>query len=162
MTDLDLAVLRESGAPDLPEDDALRAWAMVALGADAPAALVLRIVDVDESRRLNRDYRGKDRPTNVLSFPSDLPGTVLAALPARPLGDLVLCAPLVAEEAETQHKPTEHHWAHLVIHGVLHLRGHDHESEADAEVMEALEVRMLAELGIPDPYVERAGRADGG
>lgn len=162
MTDLDLVVQRESGAPGLPDDDALRAWAMVALGDAAPAALVLRLVDAHESRRLNRDYRGKDRPTNVLSFPSDLPGTVLEALPARPLGDLVLCAPLVADEAEAQHKPPAHHWAHLVIHGVLHLRGHDHESGSDAEIMEALEVRMLAELGIPDPYVEREGSTDGG
>ncbi len=152
MTDLDLAVLRESTAPDLPSDAALASWASSALGDDAPAALAIRLVDAEESQRLNHDYRGKAKPTNVLSFPTELPGAVLDELPARPLGDLVLCAPLVAAEAEEQGKPLEDHWAHLVVHGVLHLRGYDHESAEEAEIMEALEIELLAGLQIPDPY----------
>ena len=152
MTDLDLAVLRESTAPDLPSDAALASWASAALGDGVPAALAIRLVDADESERLNHEYRGKAKPTNVLSFPAELPGAVVAELPARPLGDLVLCAPLVAVEAEEQGKPLEHHWAHLVVHGVLHLRGYDHESTEEAVIMEALEVELLAGLRIPDPY----------
>jgi probable rRNA maturation factor len=155
MTELDLAVLRESEALSLPSDDSLRDWASAAIGDSAPASLAIRLVDSDESERLNREYRGKSRPTNVLSFPAELPVAVLNQLPAHPLGDLVLCAPLVAKEAGEQGKPEMHHWAHLVIHGVLHLRGYDHETSAEAESMERLEVELLAGLGIPDPYEER-------
>ncbi|MEE4172848.1 MAG: rRNA maturation RNase YbeY [Xanthomonadales bacterium] len=155
MIDLDLTVLRESDAPNLPADESLRDWAALAIGDAAGASLAIRLVDADESERMNREYRGKSRPTNVLSFPTDLPDEVLAELPARPLGDLVLCAPLVAAEAGEQGKPEMHHWAHLVVHGVLHLRGYDHETAVGAEVMEALEVELLARLGIPDPYRER-------
>ena len=155
MSDLDLAVLRESEAPNLPSDPELHDWATAAIGDAAPAALAIRLVDAEESQRLNREYRGKARPTNVLSFPADLPEVVLAELPARPLGDLVLCAPLVATEAGEQGKPEAHHWAHLVIHGVLHLRGYDHETVEEAEAMEALEVELLTRLGIPDPYRQR-------
>ena len=155
MTDLDLAVLRESDAPDCPSDADLRDWASLAVGDAVPCSLVIRLVDAPESKRLNSDYRGKSGPTNVLSFPSDLPEVVLNELPARPLGDLVLCAPLVAEEARSQGKPPAHHWAHLVVHGVLHLRGHDHETAREAEAMESLEIELLARLDIPDPYIER-------
>jgi probable rRNA maturation factor len=155
MSELELAVLRESQALNLPSDASLRDWAAAAVGDAVPASLAIRLVDADESERLNRKYRSKSRPTNVLSFPTELPGEVLAALPARPLGDLVLCAPLVAAEAAEQGKSEAHHWAHLVVHGVLHLRGYDHETAAEAEAMEALEAELLASMGIPDPYEER-------
>lgn len=149
---LELAVLRESVVADLPGDNAFETWVTAALGGRS-AGLALRIVDEDESRQLNARYRGKDKATNVLSFPADLPAAVAEALPVPPLGDLALCAPLVAREASAQGKPERNHWAHLTVHGVLHLLGHDHEDAADAERMETLERELLAGLGIPDPYV---------
>ena len=109
------------------------------------------IVGVAAARRFNRDFRGRDYATNVLSFP-------YAAAPGEPgglLGDLVICAPVVAREARAQHKPPRDHFAHLTIHGVLHLLGHDHESARDAGRMEALERRVLATVGIADPYAPR-------
>ncbi len=126
-----------------------QAWAEAALnGRLEQAELVVRIVDREESRQLNREYRGKDRPTNVLSFPFEAPDVVESDL----LGDLVICAPLVEEEAREQQKPLEAHWAHLLVHGVLHLLGFDHINEEEAEMMESLEVEILAALGFSDPY----------
>jgi probable rRNA maturation factor len=148
---VDLDVQRDSSAPGVPSDEDFYGWVAAATGDEA-VSLSIRLVDAEESRRLNAEYRGKDRPTNVLSFPLELPGRVLAELPSRPIGDLAICAPLVLSEAAEQGKPPEHHWAHLTIHGVLHLLGHDHEEEAEASRMEALEVRLLRGLGIPDPY----------
>ncbi|HEY0178722.1 MAG TPA: rRNA maturation RNase YbeY [Dokdonella sp.] len=116
------------------------------------AEVNLLIVGAAAARRYNREFRGRDYATNVLSFPwQPLPGA-----PAALLGDLVLCAPVVAREAREQRKPARDHFAHLAIHGTLHLLGYDHESAADAERMEALERRVLARLGIADPYAERA------
>jgi probable rRNA maturation factor len=135
----------------VPATASFRRWVEAALhGARRrkPTELAIRIVDTDEGRALNRDYRGKDYATNVLSFPADLPPGV--ALPL--IGDLAICAPVVAREAAEQGKPARHHWAHLTVHGVLHLLGHDHIEEDEAEAMEALETRILAGLGIPDPY----------
>ena len=97
---------------------------------------------------LNRDYRGQDKPTNVLSFPYEMQ----PAMPVRHVGDLVICAPVVEREAAAQDKSPAAHWAHMVIHGVLHLLGHDHHEAAQAERMERLEVQLLARLGFPDPY----------
>jgi probable rRNA maturation factor len=105
-------------------------------------------VDEEESRSLNRDYRGKDRPTNVLSFPSSAPAFVGTDL----LGDLVICVPVVRREAVEQGKGERAHWAHMVVHGVLHLLGHDHQNSAERLVMERLEKEILASLGFPDPY----------
>ncbi len=136
----------------LPAREAFERWAEAAL-QDAPRrGLVIRLVDEAESRALNRDYRGKDRPTNVLSFPFEAP----AGVPDDHLGDLVVCAPVVLREAAEQAKPVEHHWAHMVVHGVLHLRGFDHQDPAAAEKMEAEERRILAAFDIPDPYQEVA------
>ena len=137
----------------LPAAASVRRWATAAIaGQRRVAELAVRYVDSAEGRALNRDYRDKDYATNVLSFPVDLPKGVRSAL----LGDLVICAPVVALEALGQDKPLAHHHAHLVVHGVLHLLGMDHErSEADAHAMEARERRILAGLGIPDPYAER-------
>ncbi len=135
----------------VPAAASFRRWVEAALrGARRrkPTELAIRIVDTDEGRALNRDYRGKDYATNVLSFPAELPPGL--ALPL--IGDLAICAPVVAREAAEQGKPPRDHWAHLTVHGVLHLLGHDHIEEAQAEAMEALETRILAGLGIPDPY----------
>ena len=144
---VELTVQRVAAPAWVPPDDALRRWAEAAAGG-AGGELAVRIVDEAESRELNRTYRGKDRPTNVLSFPMPAPPGV----PVQSLGDLVICAPLVAREAQEQGKSLEAHWAHLVVHGVLHLLGHDHERPEAAEAMEALEVRILAGLGYPNPY----------
>jgi probable rRNA maturation factor len=114
----------------------------------AGGELGVRVVGSAESRRLNGRYRGKDKPTNVLSFPSaPLPGGA-----ARPLGDLVICAQVVRSEARTQGKLLEAHWAHLVVHGALHLIGYDHEREAEAKRMERREVAVLRRLGFANPY----------
>jgi probable rRNA maturation factor len=135
--------------PELPSRRDFRRWAEAALaGRRAEAELLIRLVDEPESRKLNARYRGKDRPTNVLSFPADLPPVVQSPL----LGDLVICAPLVGQEAREQGKETAHHWAHLVVHGVLHLVGYDHQNETDAATMEAAEREILAGMGLPDPY----------
>lgn len=148
---LELDVQYASTAPDLPDEAELARWATAALRDErTEAELSVRIVDEPESQALNRDYRGKDKPTNVLSFPFEaLPGAESALL-----GDLVICAPVVAREAAEQGKPLSAHWAHMVVHGVLHLLGYDHEEDADAERMEALEVEVLAGLGVADPYTE--------
>lgn len=135
----------------LPAVAKLRHWARSALaGRRQDAELAIRIVDAAESRALNRRYRGKDRPTNVLAFPAELPAEL--ALPL--LGDLVICREVVEAEAAAQAKPLDAHWAHMVIHGALHLIGYDHKTPAEAEAMEALEAEVLAELGWPDPYRE--------
>lgn len=123
---------------------------------EAPSA-VLRVVGVEEGRSLNNSYRDKDYATNILSFPSDfsdLPAEVLDEEDAAYLGDLVVCAEVVEKEALAQKKTKEQHWAHLLIHGVLHLQGYDHITEDEAAVMEAIEIKLLGELGIPDPYNE--------
>ncbi|TLY47395.1 MAG: rRNA maturation RNase YbeY [Gammaproteobacteria bacterium] len=135
----------------LPAAMSFRAWAQAALaGAKrrASTTLSIRVVDTAEGRQLNRRYRHKDYATNVLSFPAELPRGLKLPL----LGDLVICAPVVAREAAEQGKNLRDHYAHLTIHGVLHLLGYDHETPAEAERMEMLERRILAGLGIADPY----------
>lgn len=132
----------------LPSAGDFETWVSAALETRDEAELTVRIVGRGESRQLNRTYRSKDRATNVLSFPADLPPGIDVPL----LGDIVICAPLVAEEASVQGKAVRDHWAHLTIHGVLHLLGHDHVEEAEAEAMEALETALLRSLGIADPY----------
>ncbi|HEY8569701.1 rRNA maturation RNase YbeY [Microbulbifer sp.] len=147
--DVFVDVQRATSQPDLPSDDDLARWAAAAVGVHRPEAEIsLRIVDEDESQELNSQYRGKDKPTNVLSFPADIPEEL--GLPL--LGDLVICAPVVALEAEQQHKALSAHWAHMVVHGTLHLLGYDHIDDDEAEIMENLETRILAQLGFDDPY----------
>lgn len=137
------------GAPGLPADSQIRRWAGAALqGLKRPAEVVIRIVDAAEMTALNRQYRNKDGPTNVLAFPCEPPPGVDTGL----LGDVVICAPLVAEEAIAGQKSQEAHWAHLVIHGLLHLRGFDHQDASAAAVMEARETQLLGRLGYSDPY----------
>lgn len=141
-----------SGATGVPAEAELARWAGAALaGRRDEAELSIRIVGEEESAELNGRYRRKAGPTNVLSFPVELP----AGVPLPVLGDLVICAPVVAREAEAQGKSAEAHWAHMVVHGCLHLLGFDHEQEAEAAEMEPLETRILAQLGYPDPYAPR-------
>ncbi|WP_114418350.1 rRNA maturation RNase YbeY [Marinospirillum perlucidum] len=151
LIDLQMATDHPQACPSL---EAFQVWVEAGLLEETPSAceVTLRLVDDDESRYLNASYRGKDKPTNVLSFPFDAPIDLAAAGELTLLGDLVICVPQVVREAEEQQKQLQHHWAHLVIHGLLHLQGKDHQEEAEAEAMEALERARLAALGIPDPY----------
>ncbi|TCB48628.1 rRNA maturation RNase YbeY [Acinetobacter sp. ANC 4779] len=126
------------------------------IDVDQDCEIGIACVDNDESHKLNLEYRQKDKPTNVLSFPSDLPEEVLPLLDAWPMGDLVICIPVVLQEAIDQNKTPIEHFTHMLVHGVLHLMGYDHEtSEADAEEMEALEIKILAKLGLENPYTEQ-------
>lgn len=149
-------------AATLPSPADFRQWAEAALalagdpGATQDVELSIRLVGAAESQALNRDYRDKDKPTNVLSFPADLPEMILAELDARPLGDLAICAPVVLREADEQGKTAAAHWAHMTVHGLLHLLGHDHVEAADAARMEPLEIAILARLGVDNPYDDDA------
>ena len=136
---------------DLPSDADFEHWAgAAAVHCDAHAEMVIRIVDEAEMQALNREYRGKDSATNVLSFVFDGPPQIQSSY----LGDLVICAPVVKLEAQQQNKLPDHHWAHMVVHGVLHLQGFDHQTREQAEVMEGWEKKILAEFAIHDPYQE--------
>jgi len=150
MTDIDLQIACES--EKLPGESDFQRWADMALkGRKEEAELTIRLVEADESQELNHQYRGKDKPTNVLSFPFEAPEN----LPDFPLiGDLIVCASVVEQEAIEQKKPLQHHWAHMIIHGILHLLGYDHIDDDEAEEMESLEIDILAQLEIPDPYQE--------
>jgi probable rRNA maturation factor len=142
----------------LPSSTSFRKWIAAALASRIREAdLAVRIVGAREGRALNRHYRGKDYATNVLSFPADLAeGVKLPKGVTMPLlGDIVLCAPVIAKEAREQKKLLLAHYAHLTVHGALHLLGWDHEDDTDAECMERLEREILADLGIEDPYVVR-------
>ncbi|HEY5641344.1 MAG TPA: rRNA maturation RNase YbeY [Woeseiaceae bacterium] len=151
---IDVDVARD--AASVPPVTDIESWVARAV-AGAGRALAagtevsVRIVGEEESRLLNREYRGKDRATNVLSFPAG-PVEGLPAGEPRVLGDLVVCAAVVDGEACAAGRPAAEHWAHIVVHGMLHLLGFDHETDSDAEVMEALETRILTGHGIPDPY----------
>ena len=134
--------------------------ARIAYFGEREASAVLRIVDKSEAKSLNRDYREKDYATNILSFPSDfseLPEDLLEESDLAYLGDLVVCAEVVIEQAVEQNKSADQHWAHLVVHGMLHLQGYDHVSEPEASEMEAIEIKLLGELGVPNPYNETEG-----
>jgi len=146
-----LVEVRSNVRRGAPSNLRISRWARAAAGTRGRnAELALRIVGAAEGRRLNLLWRGRDYATNVLSFPA--PAGTRGSLAARSLGDIVICAPIVAREARQQDKRLDHHWAHLVVHGVLHLLGYDHENEPDAERMERRERRVLADFGIPDPY----------
>lgn len=150
--ELDLQVAqRGAEVPTLAE---LRCWVSAALRRGRKRAeLTVRVVDEAEIRALNQRFRGQDRPTNVLSFPFEVPPGIDADDPVHDLlGDLVICADLVRREAQEQGKPVAAHWAHLVVHGVLHLLDYDHIADDEAAEMEALETAILGELGFPPPY----------
>jgi probable rRNA maturation factor len=136
-------------AKEMPTQKQCCAWFSAALRPEiTQAEVTLKIVDKQEGALLNQQYRQKLGPTNVLSFPYRVPGQPKNML----LGDLVICAALVKEEAMAQHKPEEAHWAHLVVHGALHLQGYDHIKKEEAELMERLEIQILQQLGFPSPY----------
>ena len=138
----------DDGIEGLPAEQQFKGWVEAALQHEYPALeQTIRVVSRDEGSDLNRRYRGKPAPTNVLAFPYDG-----AQLDYDCLGDLVLCAPVVVDEAANQGKTVEAHWAHLVVHGMLHLQGFDHHDDADRERMEALEIKILGGLGYTNPY----------
>lgn len=140
-----------SAVPGVPDVADFHCWAEAALAGRAnQTEMAIRVVDEVEGRELNRTWRHKDYATNVLSFPAELPEDLGLQL----LGDLVLCAPVISREAAEQGKPLAAHWAHLTVHGCLHLLGFDHQTDAEAEAMESLETEILGRLGYADPYKE--------
>ena len=145
--DLQIACEQESG---LPTAEQIEQWATAAVQPQSDEVeMSVRIVDEAESHALNLNYRGKDRPTNVLSFPFECPDEVELPL----LGDLVICRQVVEREAQEQDKPVMAHWAHMVVHGSLHLLGYDHIEDDEAEEMESLETQIMTGLGFADPYL---------
>ena len=151
-----LRVEVQRAAPDVgaPDDDFFEAWiarALEAAGQSLNVDVSVLIVDADEMRALNRDYRDQDKPTNVLSFPAG-PIEGLPEVEPLPIGDIVVCADVVSAEAAEQSKPLQDHFAHMLVHATLHLPGFDHIEDEEAAAMEALETRAPAAHGIPDPY----------
>ncbi|NVD07258.1 rRNA maturation RNase YbeY [Vibrio sp. JPW-9-11-11] len=145
--DLQLAVEDKDG---LPKQADILHWLSTTISQFQPQAEVtVRIVDEAESQQLNGDYRGKDKPTNVLSFPFESPPGVELDL----LGDLIICRQVVEREADEQNKPLMAHWAHMVVHGSLHLLGYDHIEDDEAEEMESLETEIMQSMGFKDPYI---------
>ena len=144
--------------PDVPSASEVREWVSRTIGAAGTSLpgrveVSVRLVDTREMRALNRDYREQDKTTNVLSFPAG----EIAGLPGdapRALGDIVICAAVVSEEAAAQGKELSAHWAHMLVHGTLHLLGYDHETDAEAAEMEGLETRILCRHDCPDPYLK--------
>ncbi|MCG9552806.1 rRNA maturation RNase YbeY [Vibrio sp. Isolate32] len=145
--DLQLAVENEQG---LPTEQDIQLWLDKTIPQfQKSAELTIRIVDTEESHQLNHEYRGKDKPTNVLSFPFEAPPGIELDL----LGDLIICRQVVEKEAEEQNKPLLAHWAHMVVHGSLHLLGYDHIEDDEAEEMESLETEIMQAIGFEDPYI---------
>lgn len=137
----------------------IKSWVQLTLEQHSRRCeLTLRFVDTDEMIHLNSTYRQQHKPTNVLAFPSHLPDNVILNYPF--LGDVIICPAVLSEEAQAQHKPLTDHWAHIVIHGVLHLLGFDHLEDADAVVMQAEEKRLLNKLDIPNPYQDEDTELD--
>ena len=143
IVDLDIATRKS-----IPAEALFQRWVTAAMPEGEHAVVSIRIIDRVESAKLNQIYRQKTGPTNVLSFPFEVP----EGIPNNLLGDLAICAAIVEKEAKEQGKPADAHWAHIVVHGVLHLRGFKHDQDAEAEAMEALEIEILAGLGYPNPY----------
>ena len=133
---------------NLPEQADFSHCLEICFGDEPDQSILIRIVDRPESADLNLRYRNKTGPTNILSFPFEVPPGV----PGNHLGDIVICAPLVSSEALEQSKLVLHHWMHLLVHGVLHLQGFDHNEPQEAEEMESIEIKLLDRLGIPNPY----------
>lgn len=153
MNVLDLQLVSES--KNLPSQDQFQYWVDSVLKDDSQdSEIVIRVVDEDEMTQFNEQYRNKTGSTNILSFPFDAPDAVESDL----LGDLLVCAAVVEREAQQQDKILEHHWAHMIVHGVLHLLGYDHIDDQDAEEMEALEVKILKTIKINNPYEEKSSK----
>jgi probable rRNA maturation factor len=150
---VDFEVQRISKSESIPDNEQFQRWATAVLaGKGEDFSFGIRVVDEDEAQSFNREYRQKDYATNVLSFPAELPEGLPEDLRQAQLGDILICAPVVAREALEQNRSEADHWAHLLVHGLLHLLGYDHELTAEAEEMESLETKILAKLGIGDPY----------
>lgn len=146
-----LDIQNASGSKQLPRQEQFQLWMDSVLKDKAiDSEIVIRIVDEDEMMTFNQQYRQKKGTTNILSFPFDAPDGIENQL----LGDLLVCAPVVEQQAQQQHKILENHWAHMVIHGILHLLGYDHINDAEAEEMEALEVKILKTIKIKNPYYQ--------
>ncbi len=146
---INLDIQNVSGSDNLPDNESITKWAGLALDKQhQDAEITLRVVDINEGQTLNKEWRKKDSATNVLSFPVGEPIEHAPNL----LGDIVVCAPIVEKEAKEQGKSIEAHWAHLIIHGILHLQGYDHESDEEASVMETKEIKILKKAGYTNPY----------
>lgn len=147
-------IQRATTSANTPGDEQFRRWINAVPGNKAHIfELTIRIVDEPEAQRFNREYRGRDYATNVLSFPAELPEGLPEEVRQNQLGDILICAPVVVNEALERQRPENDHWAHLTIHGILHLLGYDHEESAAASAMESLETKILRNLGISDPYL---------
>lgn len=147
--ELDLQIALDKEFDNLPNEQQFQHWLTSAVSLFQPdAEVTIRVVEPDESQQLNNQYRGKDKPTNVLSFPFEVPPGVELNL----LGDLVICKSVVEYEADQQNKSLDAHWAHMVVHGALHLLGYDHIEDSEAEEMESLEREIIQKLGFDDPY----------
>ena len=155
----DALASKDDDVSQWPSPDQIRHWAQHAFLAGDDRAACVQVVSEGEMQQLNHDWRGKDASTNVLSFPMSLehaPDTSLfdgvELPPLAPIGDIALCASVINREAKQQHKSAEAHWAHMVVHGMLHLQGYDHIDDKDADAMEALEIKILRTLGYENPY----------
>jgi probable rRNA maturation factor len=145
----ELEIQRVFTAGETPDDEQFHDWfGLVSTQLHVKGSLVIRLVDEAESQQLNLSYRGKDSSTNVLSFPFEAPPNI----EDNHIGDLVICVPVVNREAMAQNKLQNHHWAHIVLHGILHLLGYDHIDDDEATKMEQMEIELLNELGISNPY----------
>ena len=150
---LELEVQNSTMSRSVPDDGEFQLWVDAALaGQPGQLTVTIRIVDEPEAQRFNREFRNRDYATNVLSFPAELPEGLPEEIRQSQIGDILICAPVVGREAKEQQRPETDHWAHLTIHGVLHLLGYDHVQAGEADAMEALETEILAKLGISDPY----------
>jgi probable rRNA maturation factor len=153
VNDLDIQIVSQS--KQLPDQDQFQYWVDAVLKDETQdSELVIRIVDEAEMIQFNEQYRDKKGSTNILSFPFEVPEGVDSNL----LGDILVCAAVVEKEAHQQHKELDHHWAHMIVHGVLHLLGYDHVDDQDAEEMEALEIKILKKIKIKNPYEENSNR----
>lgn len=165
MTDVEFLIQQcDTACDSIPNQDAMIEWSQLPYlkapllrdefnACTVPLQVTIRIVDTQEMAALNKSYRNKDNPTNVLSFPFDLPKELPITLLSEPiLGDVVLCAPVIEQEAIEQHKPLQAHWAHMLIHGNLHLMGYDHIEKTEADIMETHEVNLLSRIGFDNPY----------
>ena len=152
VVEMSVSASLEAEEEDIPDTASVQLWADKACLCDEQVIASVQIVNADEMRELNNTWRGKNKPTNVLSFPMQSP----AEPGLKILGDLALCAAVINAEARQQHKPNDAHWAHMLVHGMLHLQGYDHIDDNQADEMEALEIRLLKELGYENPYLENA------
>lgn len=146
--DIELSISDDVNKATLPSEQDFQLWAQASYPGNKDVVASLQIVSSNEMQELNRDYRSKDKPTNVLSFPMEVPDEVGINI----LGDLALCGDVIALEANQQSKTVESHWAHMVVHGMLHLQGYDHMDDGDAELMESKEIEIMKKLGFENPY----------